>query len=56
VLIMSQIELGIEPIFWGEQTAEPLQPEPIKEVVNVVPSEQPAQTTAVRQCWQCVGA
>jgi hypothetical protein len=50
-LIMSQLELGIEPVFWGESS----------EAVNATvaaaePVEKPVTPTAVRQCWQCAGA
>jgi transposase len=48
-LIMSQCELGIEPVFWGERAAERM-PQPIKEVVDVVPVETPVPTPAARQC------
>src|SRR5260370_17248108 len=39
VLIMSQIELGIEPLFWGEQK-QAIEPAPLVE--DVVPVEVPA--------------
>ena len=55
-LIMSQCELGIEPIFWGEQSAA-VQPEPV--VIDMVPVEAPtaqAQVGVSRQYCQCAGA
>jgi len=57
-LILSHLELGIEPIFWNEQ-AEVVQPEPIKEVVDVVPVEVPAanvEADPVRRYCACAGA
>jgi hypothetical protein len=33
-VIISQVELGIEPMFWGEQTAGA---EPIKTDISIVP-------------------
>jgi hypothetical protein len=36
-LIMSQCELGIEPIFWEGQKAKEIQPVEVKEVVELVP-------------------
>jgi transposase len=56
VLIQSQIELGIEPVFWGERPAEGDQPEPIRSA-TVEPISRPATVAPVTPQYRaCAGA
>ncbi len=59
-LIMSHFEVGIEPMFWGEQKVETVEaPEQEPVVVDVVPVAVPAakvEAEPVRQYWTCAGA
>jgi transposase len=53
-LIMSQLELGIEPLFWEKETPEePIKAEPIREPVAPAPL---TKAPPVRQGWICAGA
>ena len=50
---------GIEPGVLEEQSAQPIQPEPIKDVADALPVESTAASVEPRfprQYWTCVGA
>ena len=53
-VIMSQFELGIEPLFWGPETTKPAKAEEKPAVVEV--SAPLAKAPAARQIWLCAGA
>jgi hypothetical protein len=55
-LIMSQIELGIEPVFWGEVAPKPAQAEVPQAIVAPAKSAAPAVQPAAIRRFQMVGA
>src|SRR5207253_2215191 len=59
-LIMSQFELGIEPLFWGQAPTataqEPSKADAVIDAVPVVPSAPVSKIAPMRQVWICAGA
>jgi transposase len=62
-LIMSQFELGIDPVFWGERPAKTEEETPVVQVVDMVPALNvpvapiiEAEIVPAQSCRICAGA